>query len=109
MRKKKTKKADFELIPKPSGLARMTKADLIEQIEFLIKISNLALEGKAKDRLAILDKEIALKIQESHLTEMKCREQELKRQILNQKEQLSDFKTELSKSEDSFSLNALPI
>lgn len=110
MKKKKAKKkTDFELIPLPSNLQRYTKKELIREVEQRIDISNRIIEGHYRNRLLGLEKDIIIKTQESHIAHMKCRQQELERQILTQKEQLSDFKTELSKSENSFSLNALPI
>jgi len=108
MKKKKAdKKPDFELIPLPSGLKRYTKKELIREVEQMIKISNLIIEMQTRQKLLLLNKEIVIKTQESHLAEMKCRQQELERQILNKEEQLSGFKTEFAKLDDS--LNSVPV
>ena len=78
MRNKTKKKTDvLELIPLPSGLKRMTRADLIEQVEFLIKISNLCLEQKAKDKLFLLDEKIRVRTLEAQIVTMETYIQQL--------------------------------
>lgn len=102
--RKKTKKADkkkpvFELIPLPSGLKRMTRADLIEQVEFMINISNLILERKAQDKLSLLDEKIRVRTLEAQIVAMETYIEQLKEKNYQQN---SRHKIEVTQAASEF-------
>lgn len=93
---KKKEKPDFEMIPLPSGLRRMTRKDLIEQVEFMITISNLILERKARNELFNIDMEIHRKTLISHIADL---EAEIKRLKGKLKDQAVQHKTAIEQAE----------
>lgn len=102
MRKKtkKSKRADvIHLFPVPSDLKRLTKPELLREIEQMYNISNLILERKAQDKLFCLNLEIHNKTLISHIAdlevEIKCIKGKLEKQAMQHKEDIiqasSDF------------------
>jgi len=82
---KKAEKADvIHLLPVPSDLKRLTKPELLREIEQMYDISNLILERKAQDKLFCLNLEIHNKTLISHIADLEAEIKRLKGKLKDQ-------------------------